>query len=132
MEANLLFILEEELRAEFQSKLCLFSRTVEPLYIVIQLKSSPIGFQPMINNLKDIRKEKAKGKIDRWLNTCFSKHQKLVVKVIDESTQSNKLYLDFTGINKLNVFRSKKGEDQILPLVRNFFNTDQLNFLYFK
>ena len=131
VEANLLYILEDELKPEFQNKLCLFSKTADPLFIIVQLKLSPLGFKPMINNLKEIRIDKAKKKINNWVQICFSQHQKLVVKIIDDLPQSSNLYLDFSGIDKLSVYRSKGEGDQILPLVKNHFNADQLNLKYF-
>ncbi|HLV41567.1 MAG TPA: hypothetical protein VKY37_04765 [Brumimicrobium sp.] len=131
VEANLLYIQEDELKPEFQNKLCLFSKSNDPLFIIVQLKVSPLGFKPMINNLKEIRMDKAKKKINNWVRICFAQHQKLVVKIIDDVPQSNSLYLDFTGIDKLSVYRSKNGGDQILPLVKNYFDSEKLNLQYF-
>ena len=130
VEANLLYIQEDELKPEFQNKLCLFSKKTEPLFIIVQLKVSPLGFEPMINNLKDIRKDKARKKINSWVQICFAQHQHLVVKIIDDLPQVDSLYLDFSGINKLSVYRSKENGDHILPIVRSHFSADELNLQY--
>lgn len=130
VEANLLYIQEDELKPEFQNKLCLFSKKTEPLFIIVQLKVSPLGFEPMINNLKDIRKDKARKKINSWVQICFAQHQHLVVKIIDDLPQVDSLYLDFSRINKLSVYRSKENGDHILPIVRSHFSADELNLQY--
>ncbi len=131
VEANLLYIQEEELKPEFQKRLCAFSRTTDPLFIVIQLKVSPLGSEPMINDLKDIRKDKAIKKINNWINICFAKHQKLSVKVIDGLPKPSNPYLDFSGISKLSVYRSQKDGDQIIPLIKAHFATEDLNLQFF-
>lgn len=131
VEANLLYIQEDELKPEFQNKLCLFSKTTDPLFIIVQLKVSPLDFKPMINNLKEIRMDKAKKKINNWVQICFSQHQRLVVKIIDDLPQSNTLYLDFTGVNKLSVYRTENRGDHILPFVKTHFVPEKLNFQYF-
>lgn len=129
VEANLIYIQEEDLKPEFQNKLCWFSRTQEPLYILVQLKVSALGSEPMISDLKEIRMDKAKKKIDNWISICFAKHQKLTVKVIDGLPNSSNPYLDFSGVNKLSVYRTPVFGDQILPLVKSHFDKNQLKFL---
>lgn len=131
MEANLLYILEEELRPEFQRKLCMFSKTTNPLFIVVQLKSPPLDSQPMIQDLKKIRIEKAIKKIDNWINICFAKHQNLTIKVIEGLPQLSRPFLDFTNIKKLNVYRSNLKPDQVLRLVKGHFDSEHLNLQYF-
>ena len=131
VEAILLYIKEDELKPEFQNKLCLFSKTNEPLFIIVQLKLTPVGFEPMINDLRDIRMDKAKKKINNWVRICYAKHQRLIVKIIDDLPQANNLYLDFTGINKLTVYRSKGEGEQILTLIKNNFNSENLDLQYF-
>ena len=131
VEANLLYIQEDELKPEFQKRLCFFSRTTDPLYIIIQLKVSPIGSEPMIKDLKEIRKDKAVKKVDNWIKICFAKHQKLVVKVIDGLPKPSNPYLDFSGVNKLSVYRSSKQGDQIIPMLKSHFDSEDLNFKFF-
>lgn len=131
VKANLLYIQEDELKPEFQSKLCLFSKTTDPLFIIVQLKLSPLGFEPLINDLKNIRIDKAKKKINNWTQICFPQHQHLIVRVIDDLPRANTLFLDFLGIHTLSVYRSKGDGDQILPFVKSQFNSDNLNLMYF-
>lgn len=131
VEANLLYIQEEELKAEFQKRLCFFSRTTNPLFIIVQLKTSKLGSEPLINDLKDIRRDKAIKKIDNWIKICFSMHQQLVVKVIDGTPTPSNPYLDFLGINKLSVYCSPSDSDQIIPLMRANFDMENLKFEYF-
>jgi hypothetical protein len=131
VEANLLYIQEDELKPEFQKRLCFFSRTTDPLFIVIQLKVSPIGSEPMINDLKEIRKDKAIKKVDNWIKICFAKHQKLFVTVIDGLPKPSNPYLDFSGINKLTVYRSRINGDQIIPLIKGYFASEDLNLQFF-
>lgn len=131
MEANLLYILEEELRPEFQRRLCMFSKTTDPLFIIVQLKASPLGSQPMIHDLKKIRIDKAFKKINNWISICFANHQNLIIKVIDGIPRSSHPHLDFSGIQKLNVYRSPLEKDQIIPLVKKHFDDEHLNLHYF-
>ncbi|WP_146194085.1 hypothetical protein [Brumimicrobium oceani] len=131
MEANLLYIQEDELKPEFQKRLCFFSRTTEPLFIIIQLKVSSIASEPMINNLKEIRKDKAVKKVDNWISICFAKHQKLVVKVIDGLPKPSNTNLDFTGIRKLSVYRSSALGDKISPFLKGQFSSENLEFKLF-
>ena len=130
VEANLLYIQEEELNPDFQKRLCLFGRLTIPLYIIVQLKVSPLWSEPMINDLKEIRKEKTIKKIDNWIKICFSKHQHLIVKVIDGLPKKWNPYLDFSGINKLSVYRSPLEGDQIIPLVKDYFLDTDLKLKY--
>lgn len=62
VEANLLYIQEENLTPEFQSKLCSLFQSELPLYVIVQLKILPANFQPLMNKLTDIRKDKAEKK----------------------------------------------------------------------
>lgn len=131
VEANLLYIREDELRPEFQNRLCMFSKTTYPLFIIIQLKMPPLGSEPMIKDLKKIRKDKAIKKINNWIKICFAGNQQLIVKVVDGPINLSNPYLDFTGISKLSVYRSDQENDPIIPLVKKAFETENLNLQYF-
>ncbi|WP_159038399.1 hypothetical protein [Brumimicrobium mesophilum] len=131
MEANLLYILEDELKPEFQWRLSMFSKSTAPIFIIIQLKAYPLGSQPMIHDLKKIRIDKVIKKVNNWIKICFTNHHKLIVKVIDGIPKITNPYLDFSGINKLNVYRSPHVTDQISPLVKKHFEVKQLNFQFF-
>lgn len=86
----------------------------------------------MINDLKDIRRDKAIKKINNWIKICFSKHQQLVVKVIDGAPTASNPYLDFSGISKLSVYRSPLDGEQIIPLMKTYFEKQNLNLEYFE
>ena len=131
VEANLLYIQEEELKPEFQNKLCLLNKTNKPLFIIVQLKLTPLGFEPMINNLRDIRMQKAQRKISNWIRVCYALHPRLVVKIIDEIPQKDRPYLDFSGINRLSVYHSKGNEERIVPYLMNYFSSEKLSLKYF-
>ncbi|PKR81724.1 hypothetical protein CW751_04135 [Brumimicrobium salinarum] len=131
VKANLVYIQEEDLKPEFQHKLCAFSKIKEPLIVIVQLKEVSANFKPLINNLKEIRKDKAKKKVINWIKICFSTHQNLTVKVIDFLPTTKRLSLDLEGINRIAVYQTKNGGENILPLLKKRFDPQHFELNYF-
>lgn len=131
VKANLLYIQEEDLRPEFQNKLCMLYNSKLPLYIIVQLKLSSKDFRPLINNLLDIRKDKAKKKIDNWAKFCHPSGQNIIINILEKDPTFSKVSIDFTGVHHLNIYSLKDERKQILPLLKKSFTIDQLSFNYY-
>lgn len=130
MEANLLYIHENDLSSEFQSKLGSFNNQTIPLFIIVQLKRAPQGFEPMINNLKEIRVEKAKKKIEDWIQICFGSNQSLVVKIDDHNSLSIHVNIDFGEINSLSVFCAHRDSNVVLSYIESRFGKKDFQICY--
>lgn len=122
MEANLLYIRENDLTPEFQSKLCSFNNQSIPLYVIVQLKVAPHGFEPMINNLKEIRIEKATNIIRNWIRTCFDSNQTLLIKINDDNSSVIRVDIDFSKINNLSIFCDQQDTKTVRSYIKKQFN----------
>lgn len=131
MEANLLYIHENDLSPAFQSKLCSFNGSTIPLYIIVQLKETPKGFEPLINNLKDIRIEKATKKINNWLQICFDLNQPLIVKMNDEDSSLIRVNIDLSKINKLSAYCAQRDSKAVLSYIQRQFSGKDYEIGYF-
>lgn len=130
MKANLLYIRESDLTPEFQSKLCSFKDQAIPLYIIVQLKGASQGFVPMINNLKDIRIEKAVNKIKNWMGTCFGSNENLIIKINDENSPAIRVDIDLTDINDLSIFCAPKDSKTVHLYIKNKLGENNFKISY--
>lgn len=128
VEANLLYIQEENLTPEFQSKLCSLFQSELPLYVIVQLKILPANFQPLMNKLTDIRKDKAEKKIINWEKYCHRNHSPVKVSVIENPEDLLELPSNVKQIKKLNIHCLQFDRSQILALLENNFTVEQLRF----
>lgn len=128
VEANLLYIQEENLTPEFQSKLCSLFQCELPLYVIVQLKILPANFQPLMNKLTDIRKDKAEKKIINWEKYCHRNHPPVKVSVIENPEDLLELPSNVKQIKKLNIHCLQFDRSQILALLENNFTVEQLRF----
>lgn len=128
VEANLLYIQEENLTPEFQSKLCSLFQSELPLYVIVQLKILPTNFQPLMNKLTDIRKDKAEKKIINWEKYCHRNHPPVKVSVIENPEDLLELPSNVKQIKKLNIHCLQFDRSQILALLENNFTVEQLRF----
>lgn len=131
VEANLLYIRENDLTPEFQSKLCSFNQQTIPLYIIVQLRVAPNGFEPMINNLKEIRIEKAKNKIKNWIRECFDSNQTLLIRIDDESSSIIRVDIDFGEINRLSAFCTQEDAKAVHSYIKSKFRKKNFKINHF-
>ncbi len=131
VKANLLYIRETDLTEEFQQKLCSFYEPDVPFYIIVQLKTVKNGFEPMINNLKEIRIEKAKKKIKEWIDACIQIGQPLFIKIDDERSSIIRVDIDFKTVSKLSVFCTEQDAKAVHMFVKKHFNKKdfQINYI---
>lgn len=119
VEANLLYIQEENLTPEFQGKLCALFQSKLPLYIIIQLKILPSNFHPLMNKLTDIRKDKAIKKILNWEKYCHRKYPSVEVKVVENTKDLSDFSFDLEELKKLNVYYPKWDKKLFSSLLDN-------------
>lgn len=131
MKANLLYIHEDNLTPAFQNKLCSLHNGTIPLFIIVQLKVAPNGFKPMINNLKEIRIEKAKRKIKDWIYVCLGAEPVLLIKIVDKNAPKIDVDIDFKEIKYLTAFCLQEDSKRVHSYIGNKFskNNFEISFL---
>ena len=122
VKANLLYIQENDLSEEIQQKLNSLNNPTVPLYVVVRLKMVSNGFEPMINNLKEIRIEKAKKKIKDWTAAFIDEEQPLDIKIDDEKSSIIRVDIDFKAIQQLTVFCAQKDAKAVRRFIKKQFS----------
>lgn len=132
VKANLLYILEEELRPEFQINLSKFKNAQEPVFIVVQLKKANSDFEPLIKDLKAIRIDKAVKKVNNWITICFNKMVSVKIDVVEDPSQLSELSPDFNGFNKLMFYQSKKNDDTLYKSIERTLEGKDIQQMFFE
>ena len=112
MKANLLYIQEEQLNTNFQEILCRFKNSEIPLFILIQLKLSPTGFEPMIGDIKNIRIKKTLKKVQDWIKKSFLSAKEINVKVVDEASNYSTFEEKLNKYKKLYIYQNISDSQQ--------------------
>lgn len=121
MNANVIYIHEDELSLDFTSELNQTVKSDEPLFVVLQMKAAKSDFQPLINNLIEIRKDKAKKKLEDWLAKYAFSSQTIVTYIRGNENRLKESDLDLSNMRAMNYFyHSKEGRDFMLLLIEHF------------
>lgn len=121
MNANVIYIHEDELSLDFTSELNQTVKSDEPLFVVLQMKAAKSDFQPLINNLIEIRKDKAKKKLEDWLAKYAFTSQTIVTYIRGNENRLKESDLDLSNMRTMNYFyHCKEGRDFMLLLIEHF------------